>query len=242
MVAACTGGDLCIEIAAVFNDSKQKFLIDTGSMVSIIKPNLINTAASLPSTTTLSTVKGDSIEVHGKITLPLKVPFLRRCINHDFYFAKMSYNILGIDFLASNIFSIDCQNGLFEDNTTALSTTTNFTKCNHISVNKVDINIPDVGNERLLTILGNFKDVFGDVDFKRTVQHQTVHRIELTTDGPFGTPRRLSPEKYKIESSVLNQWLILEFVDPLVVNLLHHYTWYQRKNQMIEDIAKIMEN
>ena len=45
---------------------------------------------------------------------------------------------------------------------------------------------------------GNFKDVFGDVDFKGTVQHQTVHRIELTADRPFGTPRRLCPEKYKI--------------------------------------------
>ena len=84
--------------------------------------------------------------------------------------------------------------------------------------------------------------MFGDVDLKGTVQHQTVHRIELTADGPFGTPRRLSPEKSQIESSVLNQWLILEFVDPLVVNLLHHYTWYQRKNQMIEDIAEIIEN
>ena len=62
-------GDLLIEIAAVFNDSKQKFLIDTGSMVSTIKPNLINTAAIVPPPTTLSTVKGDSDKVHGKITL-----------------------------------------------------------------------------------------------------------------------------------------------------------------------------
>ena len=71
MVAACTGGDLFIEIAAVFNDSKQKFLIETGSMVSIIKPHLFNTAAYLPSNTTLYSVKGDSIKVHGKLTLPL---------------------------------------------------------------------------------------------------------------------------------------------------------------------------
>ena len=62
-------GDLFIEIAAVFNDSKQKFLIDTGSMVSTIKQNLINTAAILPSTTIISTVKGDSNKVHQKITL-----------------------------------------------------------------------------------------------------------------------------------------------------------------------------
>ena len=195
MVAACTRDDLFIEIAAVFNDFKQKILIDTGSMVSIIKLNLINTAAILLSTTTLSLVKGDSIKVHGKVTLPLKIPSLRRCINHEFYVANVSCNILGIDFLASNKFSINCKNGLLKDNTPALSTTTNFTKCNHISVYKVDIDIPDVGNERLQSILGNFKDVFGDVDFTGTVQHQTVNRIELNADGPFGTPRRLCPEK-----------------------------------------------
>ena len=27
------------------------------------------------------------------------------------------------------------------------------------------------------------------------------------------------------QSSSLDQWLILEFVDPFVVNLLHHYKW-----------------
>ena len=198
MVAAYTGGDLFIESAAVFNNSKEKFLIDTGSKVSIIKPNLINTAAILPSTTTFSTVKGDSIKIQGKVTLPLKLPFLRRCINHEFYAANVSCNILGINFLASKSFSIDCKNGLLKDNTTALSATSNFTKCNHISINKVDIGILDVGNERLQTILGIFKDVFGDVDFKGTVQHQTFHRIGLTADGPFGTPRRLLVEKYKI--------------------------------------------
>ena len=157
-------------------------------MVSIIKPNLINTAAIRPSTTTLSTVKGDSIKVHGKVTLPLKIPSLRPCINHENYVANMSCNILGVDFLASNNFSIHCKNGLRKDNKTALSTTTNFTKCNHISVNKVDIDIPDVGNERLQLILGNFKDVFGYVDFRGTVQHQTVHPMELTADGSFRTP------------------------------------------------------
>ena len=91
-------GDFFIEIAANFNDTKQKFLIDTGSMVSIIKPNLINTAAILSSTTTLSTVKRDSIKVHGQVTLLFKIPSLQRCINHELYVANVSCNILGMDF------------------------------------------------------------------------------------------------------------------------------------------------
>ena len=134
-------------------------------MVSIIKPNLSNTAAILPSTPTLSTVQGGSIKgrINGKVTLPLKIPSLRRCPNHEFYVANVSCNILGINFVASNNFRIDCRNGLLNDNTTSLSTTTNFTKFNHISGIKVDIDMRDVGNERLQTILGNLNDVFGDV-------------------------------------------------------------------------------
>ena len=31
-----------------------------------------------------------------------------------------------------------------------------------------------------------------------TVQHQTLHRIELTGKGPYGRPRRLCPEKSRI--------------------------------------------
>ena len=186
VVATCTGGDLFIETAAVFNESKQKILIDTGSMVSIIEPNLFNTPAILPSTTTLSTVEGDSIIVHGKVTFPLKIPSLRRSNFHEFYVVNVSCNILGIDFLVSNKFSIDCKNGLLKDNTTALSTTTNFTKLLIAETNVYKF------------FLGNFKDVVGDVDFKGTVQHRTVHRIELTADGPFETPKKLCPEKYKI--------------------------------------------
>ena len=31
-----------------------------------------------------------------------------------------------------------------------------------------------------------------------TAQHQTLHRFELTGKGPYGSPRRLCPEKYRI--------------------------------------------
>ena len=47
VVAACTGGVLFIEIAAVFNGSKQKFLLDTGSMVSIINFVVVDNAVVL---------------------------------------------------------------------------------------------------------------------------------------------------------------------------------------------------
>ena len=50
--------------------------------------------------------------------------------------------------------------------------------------------------------------------FKGTVQHQTVHRIELTADGPFGTPRRLCPEKYKIAMQCFESMVNTGFCRP----------------------------
>ena len=197
-MAACTGGDLFIEIAACINSSQQKFLIDTGSMVSIVKPNLIHPVTILPSNAVLSTIKGDALNVYGKVTIPIEIPSLRRCISHTFFVADVSCNILGIDFLSTNDFSIDCKNGRLKDNTTLLSTATQFKKCNHVSVNKVETVIPDIGNDELKSIMTKNAEVFGDVDFNSTAQHQTLHRIELTGKGPYGSPRRLCPEKYRI--------------------------------------------
>ena len=68
---------------------------------------------------------------------------------------------------------------------TLLSTTIQFKKCNHVSVNKVEINIPDFGNDELKSIMIKNTEVFGDVDFNSTAQHQTLHRIELTGKKPF---------------------------------------------------------
>ena len=110
----------------------------------------------------------------------------------------MSCNSLGIDFLATNYFSIDCENGRLRDNTTMLSTATQLKKCNLVPVNKVEVVIPDVGNDELKSIMIKNKEVFGDVDFNSTTQHQTLLRIELTGKGPYGSPRRLCPEKYRI--------------------------------------------
>ena len=108
-MVACTGGDLFIEIAASINSSQQKFLIDTGSMMSIVKPNLIHPVTILPYNAVLSTIKGDALKVYGKVTIPIQIPSLQRCISHTFFVADVSCNILGIDFLSTNGFPIDCK-------------------------------------------------------------------------------------------------------------------------------------
>ena len=76
--------------------------------MSIVKPNLIHSVTILASNAVLSTIKSDALKVYGKGTIPIQIPFLRRCISHTFFVADVSCNILGIDFLTTNDFSIDC--------------------------------------------------------------------------------------------------------------------------------------
>ena len=155
-------------------------------MVSIIEPNLIHSVTILPSNTVLSTIKGEAVKIYGKITVPIEIPSLRRLYLHyddpsaiPFSLRDLSCPFLGIDFVATDDFSIDCRNGRLTDNT-MLANTTQLKNCNHVSVNKVEVVIPDVGKDELKSIMIKINEVSGDVDSNSTAQHQTLYRIELT--------------------------------------------------------------
>ena len=159
-------------------------------MVSIVKLKLIHPVTILPSNAVLSNTEGDALNVYGKVTIPIEIPSLRRCISHTFFVADVSCNILSIDFLSTNNFSIDCENGRLKDNTTLLSTATQFKRCNNVSVNKAETVIPDIGNEELKSIM---------IKLEKFQQHSSTPNTtsyELTDKGPYA--RRLCPEKYRI--------------------------------------------
>ena len=90
-------GDFFIKIAAVFNDSKQKIFIDTDSMLSIIKPNLINTVAILPSTTTLSTPQSKDI----------RVKFTEKLLSHSNFLPYDGVRIMSFTSLMCLVISLE---------------------------------------------------------------------------------------------------------------------------------------
>ena len=79
----------------------------------------INTDYATPTTTNLKTVNGDRINVHGKMTLTIVIPSLRRNYNFTFYIADVKDNILGLDFLKDEDINIS--------NLTVTNNVTNFT-------------------------------------------------------------------------------------------------------------------
>ena len=57
-------------------------------------------------------------------------------------------------------------------------------------------------------------EVFGGVDFNSTAQHQTLHRIEPTGKGPYGSPRRLCPEKNRIAKQCFDSVILTGICRP----------------------------
>ena len=92
-------------------------------MVSIIKSTLVNTDYATPTSTNLKTVNGEHIKVHGKMTLTVAIPCLRRSYNFTFYIADVNDNILGLDFLKDKDININCRNLTVTDNVTKITST-----------------------------------------------------------------------------------------------------------------------
>ena len=194
------GGSLHIHLAARFHDKQSSFLVDTGSMVSIISASQISTDVLDVTSTCLSTVKGDSIVVHGKRSVDISIPALRRSFTWSFYIADVTQNILGIDFLSFYKLSINCVDGTLSDACTGFTTSAQLSSTDTpvSSVCVVDLAFDTVSNSTLRELLVKHQRIFRDVDFNTDPQHSTVHRIETAGQPVHCTPRKLCPDKLLI--------------------------------------------
>ena len=125
--------------------------------------------------------------------------------------------------------------------TTLLSTAIQFKKCNHVSVNKVETVIPDIGNDELKSIMIKNAEVFGDVDFNSTAQHQTLHRIELTGKGPYGNRRRLCPEKYRIAKQCFDSMIATGICRPSCSEYASPLHMVPKKDLTIGGLVEIID-
>ena len=174
-------------------------------MVSIISKNFISTSLLEPTATSLSTIKGDAINVYGTVHIELNVRSLRRSFRFKFFVADVKQNIIGIDFLSNHRLIIDCGKGSIHDTSTGLFVAARKQPADYASINKVEENFASVSSDGLREVLKKRATVFGDVDFCAKATHNTVHRIELTDRGPFGPPRRLCPEKLAIAKASFDE-------------------------------------
>ena len=115
-----TIGPPLLEVAARIGATKFNFVVDTGSSVSIIPPNLINGTTINASPVKLSSADGKCITCHGESIIDVSIPALRRKYNWNFVIADTCNALLGADFLSHFNILVDCKAKKIIDKITSL--------------------------------------------------------------------------------------------------------------------------
>lgn len=109
---------LPLKITATIGTTRRKFLIDTGSSISIL-PYLPGQFPILrPTGLNLTNASGDNITCYGEFDTELGIRVIRRSFPWSFVVADVVEPILGIDFLSHYDLLVDCKNNSLIDNKT----------------------------------------------------------------------------------------------------------------------------
>ena len=139
--------------------------------------------------TNLKTVNGVRIKVHGKMTLTIAIPCLRRNYTSTFYIADVNDNILGLDFVKDKDININCRNLTVTDNVTKFTSTRNNSPAppSHSPVLAVSVNLSQITDTALRKTMEQHSSISGDADFNTPCTHNTTHRIAVSTQPNFST-------------------------------------------------------
>lgn len=171
-------------------ESKIRFLIDSGSDVSVLPKSFASNKYSKPDQQ-FSAANGSHIDVYGTKLLKVTLGF-HRTFYHSFMIANVTKPIIGVDFLGKFGILVDVKGNRIID-----------------SNDKVAVRgIPVEGifpTPKIFSIEDNFGNILRkypqltqEPDFNLPVKHNVVHRIETKEHLPSCHFRRLTPEKLKV--------------------------------------------
>ena len=143
-------------------------------------------------------------------------PSLRRNYNFTFYIADVNDNILGLDFLKDKDININCRNLTVTNNVTNFTSTRNNSPAppSHSPVLAVSLDLSQITDTALRKIMEQHSSVFGDADFNTPCTHNTTHRIAVSSQPNFCTPRKLCPEKLSIAKPSFDEMQRLGIIRP----------------------------
>ena len=150
------------------------------------------------------------------MTLTVAIPCLRRSYNFTFYIADVNDNILGLDFLKDKDININCRNLTVTDNVTKITSTRTHSSAppNHSPVLAVSLDLSQITDTALRQLMEQHSSIFGDADFNIPCTHSTTHRIAVTSQPNFCTPRKLCPEKLALAKSSFDEMQRLGIIRP----------------------------
>lgn len=165
-----------------------RFLVDTGSEVSVIPPSGTDRHAS--DTLTLTAVNSSPIRTYGKRSLTLNLG-LRRTLPWIFIIADVRKPILGADFLRHFALLVDMQNRKLIDTHTQLYIQGILS---HDLSPSPSIRPKDT-SDPYSALLAEFPALLQVCSSDIPVRHDVTHRIETTGPPVFAHPRRLAPDR-----------------------------------------------
>lgn len=172
-----------------------RFLIDTGSDLTLIPPNRIERKNSPVANMQLFAANGTSIRTYGQKLIKLDLG-LRRNFSWPFIIADISQPIIGADFLKHFELLVDLRNKKLIDNKTELGSRGSIK-----SVSACDINFTSViGNTNYDQLLREFVDLTKPeiLNSEPQLSSNIFHHIETKGPPVYAKARRLTPAKYKI--------------------------------------------
>ena len=188
--------------------SGTRFLVDTGSEVSVILPRAGDRKCTMDSLT-LQAVNNTPIPTYGTRSLTLNLG-LRRTFQWVFVIADVQRPIIGADFLRHFGLLVDMKQHQITDGTTHLRVQGIVTQDQSPSpaVVSKDYNNP------FLNLLSKYPTVTQVCSPDQPIKHDVTHHI--TTAGPpvSAQPRRLSPDRLRITRQKFDHMLQLGIIQP----------------------------
>lgn len=185
-----------------------RFLVDTGSEVSVIPPTIADRRHSYDALT-LTAVNNTSIRTYGRRSLTLNLG-LRCSLPWIFIIADVQRPILGADFLRHYGLMVDMNNRKLVDTCTHLSiqgirsssTSTHTSLC------------PKDNSNPYHKLLAEFPALTQVTTPDTPVLHNVTHHIETTGPPVSARPRRLAPDRLRVAKREFEHMLQLGIIRP----------------------------
>ena len=189
-------------------NTNARFLVDTGSEVSVIPPTATDRRRSLDPRTLIA-VNNTPINTYGQRSLTLNLG-LRRALPRIFLIAEVQIPILGADFLSHYGLTVDMRRATLVDTATRLRLQGIAASCTSPSPS---LCLND-SSSRYLQLLSQFPELSQVTTPDTPVKHDVLHHIETTGPPVFARPRRLAPDRLNAAKREFEHMLQLGIIRP----------------------------
>ena len=200
-----------------------RYLVDTGSEVSVIPPSPSDHTHASDQLTLLA-VNNTHITTYGTRSLTLNLS-LRRKLQWIFIIASVQKPIIGADFLRYFGLLVNVSKRQLADSSTLLRihgiATQDSSPSPYIT--------PKNPDSPYLKLLSHFPAITQVCLPNTAVKHDITHHIETTGPPAFARPRRLAPERLQIARKKFEHILQLGIIRPPLAPGLPPCTWCRRK-------------